>query len=163
MLKVLLIWSFSVIQAYDIYNKFDIRVEITPFKCWTCESRNYVDCSEDAVLITCPKMNDESENTWSCGVQERTRDGIVSWISMGCRQTKQCQREWRANFICTNCHSLQAVDDDRTYECFGNSLSHCRQCCGTSECNQSWTAGVIDTEIEWASSDEHRYINHFVN
>ena len=54
----------------------------------------YDECSSNAVLKTCPQMNDESENTWSCGISERKRDGYVSWVQMGCRQTKQCQREW---------------------------------------------------------------------
>ena len=60
----------------------------------------------------CPQMHDDNENTWSCGISERKSNGLVTEVSMGCRQTKQCQREWRANFICTNC--FRSVGEELT-------------------------------------------------
>jgi len=69
-MRFLVLFSYFLgTRGYDIFNMFDIRVEIPPFKCWTCQSTNYIDCSENAILQDCPKMNDESDNTWSCGIE----------------------------------------------------------------------------------------------
>ena len=143
----------------------DIEVRIADFNCWECRGNSYQECESRAQLVTCPQMHDDNENTWSCGISERKSNGAVTEVWMGCQQTKNCQREWRANFICTNCFSWNFGNNygANTYECFGNDLSHCRQCCGTSGCNESWRYGVLDSEIEWSSNSEHRYINHHLN
>lgn len=78
-------WDLSAWAGID-WHQFEVRV--ADFQCYTCHGNSYAECAARQELVTCPKMNDESENTWSCGISEKKYYGNINEIRMGCMQTK---------------------------------------------------------------------------
>ena len=78
-------WDPSAWAGID-WHQFEVRV--ADFQCYTCHGNSYAECAARQELVTCPKMNDESENTWSCGISEKKYYGNINEIRMGCMQTK---------------------------------------------------------------------------
>ena len=106
-------WDLSAWEHID-WEQFEVRV--ADFQCYTCHGNSYAECAARQELVTCPKMNDESENTWSCGISEKKYYGTINEIRMGCMQTKA----WFSYIIYQQYNIYRSeVSNGRSYPCPG--------------------------------------------
>lgn len=93
-------------------------------KCWKCNSNTLEQCELGGYEETCQDQNQ------SCELEIRERDGNVSQISMGCKQTTACKAQRNQNFNNANSKFTQC----RPEQGFGHSV--CRQCCSFNFCTR---------------------------
>lgn len=95
-------------------------------QCWTCHSKNWLDCMEHGKLEHC------EPNITSCHIVVRKRNERYAQVQAGCKAAIACEQDKNNNFVggFDNPTSSNQCRPDS-----GHGPSVCRQCCYSNNCN----------------------------
>lgn len=164
--------SLTYSDIIDSPNTTLDRIEIvgenrTPISCWTCKRTYwdsdstgdlYDDCRRTGELVTCPQhLEDDGSSHFSspmsCQITEHRFFGVVSELSVGCKQTRACDNNWKQNRMSGSVYGRSC----RVESSFGTSK--CRQCCEGDACYDGSEAtlaqSLFDQDSEWFDQSNH--------
>ena len=104
-------------------------------ECWNCNAQNLADCAANGFMETCrptQENNGQIFSSSSCSTTIRQREGNVYFVSMGCKDTESCVKQWECNFMhgddAPEANDCQPGSTDARYG------SVCNQCCPGTQC-----------------------------
>jgi len=135
----------------------NIEDDLGDFRCWKCNEKNYSDCVNNGEWEYC----DDGQK--GCFIEERKRRQHrgeareIESVYTGCKQLNACIVLFNYNSRNNFNFFPQCFQEDSTWHrMMQTNHSTCRQCCGSSECNENWVYGYLITQADWEDSTQHR-------